>query len=191
MLILNLLLLMVTTASARAIEGFLSQRSLSTIPLLSSLTGSQQKCVFTPGVPARYPQDPSQIPLSAWPIIVSILNSQTVIRERLTSSLPSSQNIMQSLDLGRTVDDVRLEGVILGWVFSGPVSSPSKEGSQKALGISIPEKPKLRRGGKQAEEGKELECLDQAVRKVGERRQMDGVMEFERGRLSFLVYRVD
>ena len=37
----------------------------------------------------------------------------------------------------------------------------------------------------------ELECLDMAVREAGQRRMMEGVMEFERGRVSFLVYRVD
>ena len=41
------------------------------------------------------------------------------------------------------------------------------------------------------------ECFEEAVRKVGERRQMEGELELEmrgdggRGRVSFLVYRVD
>lgn len=34
-------------------------------------------------------------------------------------------------------------------------------------------------------------CLEDAVRKVGERRQMEGVLELERGTVSFLVYRID
>lgn len=36
-----------------------------------------------------------------------------------------------------------------------------------------------------------LGCFEEAAGKVGGRRQMKGVLEFERGRVSFLVYRID
>jgi len=37
----------------------------------------------------------------------------------------------------------------------------------------------------------DMVCLDTAIRKIEELKQMEGVMEFEGGRVSFLVYRVD
>ena len=56
-------------------------------------------------------------------------------------------------------------------------------------------------GGERDREGKRIrgvtECFEEAVKKVGERRQMEGELELEmggegeRGRVSFLVYRVD
>lgn len=45
-----------------------------------------------------------------------------------------------------------------------------------------------RRAGRETDK----ECLDEAIRKVEGYRQMEGVLEVEgRGRMSFLVFRVD
>ena len=101
---------------------------------------------------------------------------------------------MQTVDLGDVVDDAGLEGVVLGMVFSA-VRDQSGQGFSGGGGGREGELRKERRRDGREFKGKGgeevLACLDEAIRKVGERRQMEGVMEFESGRLSFLVYRVD
>ena len=51
------------------------------------------------------------------------------------------------------------------------------------------------RGGKEANvnetPARTLGCFEDAVKEAGERRQTNGVLGLERGRVSFLVYRID
>ena len=106
---------------------------------------------------------------------------------------------MQTIDLGATFADEVLEGVVLGIVYTD---------SQKSIDAARDPREDGRRGGGiridslgDVELGKEavlsesrartLGCLEHAVKMIGERRQMDGVLEFERGRVTFLVYRID
>jgi hypothetical protein len=89
---------------------------------------------------------------------------------------------MQTLDLSRKIDDASLEGVLLGLVFT---SKQRFSGKQRPLSAEL---------GKENENEKgygELECFDEAIRKVEEQRLMEGMIEFAQGKLSFLLYRVD
>jgi hypothetical protein len=139
---------------------------------------------FVPTSPAL--THASRIPGHAWPQITQILSNNlspilTSSRSGPLSSQPSPQetsryenpNLIRTLDLGLELKDASLEGVRLGLVFV------SNQGGREEL---------RRRAGRETDK----ECLDEAIRKVEGYRQMEGVLEVEgRGRMSFLVFRVD
>jgi len=85
---------------------------------------------------------------------------------------------MQTLNLGHLLNDAKLEGVVLGIVYS-----TDTEGAERG-GL------KMRGGGVDAKE--KVECVKKAVEEVESKRLMEGVMDIKSGgRVSFLVYRVD
>jgi hypothetical protein len=107
--------------------------------------------------------------------------------------------MMQTIDLGATFAEGTLEGVVLGVVYTAKdqyVSQAPVPGTGAVVGQGKELSVEGREEGKREEArdqspAKTLGCLESAVRKVGERRQMEGVLEFEKGRVSFLVYRID
>lgn len=94
---------------------------------------------------------------------------------------------MQTLDLGHKINDASLEGVLLGLVFTSRQDSPIIRGQRPLR--SIEAEPEIEK--QEERRARELECLDEAIRNVGKSRQMEGMIEFPQGRLSFLLYRVD
>lgn len=116
---------------------------------------------------------------------------------------------MQTIDLGATFAEATLEGVVLGVVYTSSQdknfaltpSQGDRKGGIDGLGSYENGRGKrvfveYKKESKKEEvrddsRAKTLACLEDAVRKVGERSQMEGVLEFERGRVSFLVYRID
>jgi hypothetical protein len=116
--------------------------------------------------------------------------------------------MMQTIDLGATFVDDTLEGVVLGIVYTAsqapdpPRNSDStieeqgvrEAGDERGRPVFVGDVKEGRKGGFSDEnesKGKILGCFEHAARKVGERRQMEGVLEFGWGRVSFLVYRID
>jgi hypothetical protein len=117
--------------------------------------------------------------------------------------------MMQTIDLGATFGEAGLEGVVLGVVYTAqqrnlPPPAPLKEdgvgetvglgreGNWKGKAVYVEGMREVRKEEiRDDSAGKTLGCLGEAVKKVGERRQMEGVLEFEMGRVSFLVYRID
>ena len=96
--------------------------------------------------------------------------------------------------------DASLEGIILGLVFSPPQGSAADKelrslshrkawkGKRKGKGKGGKVGEKEIQGTKEVEEN----CLAQAIKHVGEARQMEGVFDIEgKGSVGFLVYRVD
>jgi hypothetical protein len=84
---------------------------------------------------------------------------------------------MQTLNLGHLLNDAKLEGVVLGIVYS-----TDTEGAERG-------EFRMRGGGDAKER---VECVKKAVEEVESKRLMEGVMDIKRGgRVSFLVYRVD
>lgn len=109
---------------------------------------------------------------------------------------------MQTIDLGATFGEAVLEGIVLGVIYTAQeravVPAPDvtkwdgKEGKGQGKAVYVESMREVRKEEiREDRAGRTLGCLENAVRKVGERRQMEGVMEFERGRVSFLVYRID
>lgn len=125
--------------------------------------------------------------------------------------------MMQTIDLGATFSSSDLEGVVLGVVYTAsqsPIIDSVRNSDSLLHEEEIRETEKMGREGngskwktalafvgvlkegrkeeiKSERKAETLGCLEDAVRKVGERRQMEGVLEFERGRVSFLVYWID
>lgn len=86
---------------------------------------------------------------------------------------------MQTLNLGHLLNDAKLEGVVLGIIYS--TETETKSGRQDL---------KLRSG--KGVDVEQTECLMKAVAEVESKRMMEGIMDVgEGGRVSFLVYRVD
>lgn len=87
---------------------------------------------------------------------------------------------MQTLRLSGLTNDVTLESVVLGLVFTVPDSNAA--GNLELRGVGEAE------GSREGER----RCVEQAVRNVEVGKQVEGVLDIEgRGKMGFLVYRVD
>ena len=110
---------------------------------------------------------------------------------------------MQTIDLGATFGEAALEGIVLGVVYTAqekvaiPALDVTKWDGKERMesqgkAVYVESMREVRKEEiREDRAGRTLGCLEDAVKKVGERRQMEGVLEFERGRVSFLVYRID
>jgi hypothetical protein len=109
---------------------------------------------------------------------------------------------MQTIDLGATFGAGTLEGVVLGVVYTASeskvrasvpdVGMEGREGGKgEAVSVEDMEKGVEQEIRQESSATKTLGCFEDAVTKIGERRQMEGVLEFEKGRVSFLIYRID
>lgn len=94
---------------------------------------------------------------------------------------------MQTIDLASAANDEHFSGIKLGLVYAGygptpmPIAKSHPEETQAA-------KEEMKRS---VSSNSEIDCLDSAIRELGEKKQMEGVFEFGRGRVSYLLYRVD
>ena len=98
------------------------------------------------------------------------------------------------------VSNSLLEGIYLGLVYTAKSHGGKEEVKDtKALdrdwngrGGEETKKGREMLGGKEGEEeGGMMKCLGDAIRRVVELRQLEGTMEFERGKVRYLIYRVD
>jgi len=179
MLLLNVLTLAVgiTTVSSRSIGDIiptLHLPSLSPSISKSNLPLSRLQCIFAPHQPSQNTASPSTIPSHAWSHITTLLTTYT--------PLTSPRSRVQTLRLSDLTSDSSLEGVVLGLVYT--VSEPTvREKELRDLKEAEVEREK---------EEKDFSCLKEAARMVEEKRMMEGVLEVTgRGRVGFLVYRVD
>jgi len=105
-------------------------------------------------------------------------------RRSLKRKRERGRDYMQSLELGREADDGELEGVVLGLVLTASKGWEEGDGKGDYRGLLGNESDR-----------EVVECLERASESVEERRQMEGVLEFDRGgsggSVGFLVYRVD
>jgi len=98
---------------------------------------------------------------------------------------------METIDLAEMVDDATLEGLRLGIVYRLDVHGDTESDDRREQ-----ERDRWAEKRRNDEESdvvrKQVEnCIGRAVEGVQERFQMEGVMDVERGRVSYLVYRVD
>lgn len=140
--------------------------------------------------------DASRISSTAWSSLTAALNTAITPLLLRSSTHPNIHKSMQTLDLASETNNPLFSGVKLGIVFTSHAAKPElkrgdrsgsggqREDQEREEGVSLPNGHGKGNGGEEA-------CLREALRNVGERRMMEGVMEFETGRVSFLVYRVD
>ncbi|KAF8851929.1 hypothetical protein BDZ45DRAFT_130564 [Acephala macrosclerotiorum] len=185
----------VATVSARAIGDLMPHLNPSA-PLAAAPPSEAPQCVFHPhnhlthDLPQR-PMNPaaySNIPTHAWPHISSLLLSHS---NSLTTGSPMVRNNVQTLRLSSLTNDISLESVVVGLVFTAPENSPAAGHELR----SLPLKGESRVGMKEelvgeGEAGRK--CVEEAIRNVESAKQVEGVLEMSgRGKFGYLVYRTD
>ncbi|KUJ11929.1 uncharacterized protein LY89DRAFT_673735 [Mollisia scopiformis] len=175
------------------ISTLLQTTQLTTLTAKDPSTSSQPQCAFHPHNHLTHeisqrpitPSSYTNIPSHAWPHISSLLLSHS---SSLTSGPPLAKNSVQTLRLSSLTNDVTLESVVLGLVFTAP---ENEVGNLELRDLSS-NKMAEELVGEMQEEGEERKCVQDAVRRVEGERQVEGVLEMSgRGKMGFLVYRVD
>lgn len=102
-----------------------------------------------------------------------------------------TRNNVQTLRLSSLTNDISLESVVVGLVFTAPESAPA-EGHELR---SLPLKDEGRVGMKEELVGEAdvgRKCVEEAIKNVESARQVEGVLEMSgRGKFGYLVYRTD
>ncbi|TAQ90683.1 hypothetical protein B7494_g1016 [Chlorociboria aeruginascens] len=160
------------------------QPSATSTPTLTSttvLSTTPRSCTFTPSPSQSYPA----IPPTAISYITAILATRTRVRQMLTLLPTEQHNIIESLNLGDLLDDARLEGVFVGLVYTRPEKEVERGDDDDDNDEAQSEEREKVMGDAR------LQCLDAAIEGIRDTMLMEGSLEFDNGRMSFLVYRID